>query len=180
MCAAPKGNKFALGLTNNGRRPDYATAEELAAKIQEYFDYCQGEFHEEEQPKLDKKGLPTDQKVKVKVWDRYPENLKITGLCLFLGFESRGTFDKQAERDDDFSYIVKRAKMVIEGGYEDRLWSDTPGSSTGAIFALKNMGWADKSEVKTDNNHKHTGNVFVFGEAKGCEPINDADGDKAD
>lgn len=40
--------------------------------------------------------------------------------------------------------------------------------------------WREKTEVKTDNKHQHTGNVFVFGEAKGCEPINDADGDKAD
>lgn len=176
--AAPKGNKFALGLSTSGRPPKYETSVELEVKIQEYFDYCEGEFHEEDQPQLDKKGEPTGKMIKVKIWDRYPENKTITGLCLFLGFDSRSTFDNQAKRDDEFSYIVNRAKMVIEGRYEDRLWSDIPGSATGAIFALKNMGWADKSEVK--NDLKLSGTILQFNRQPGNEDLNQPDEGKGD
>lgn len=123
--AAPKGNKFALGNTW-GRPPKYEHPEDLANKILEFIEYS------EEQG----------------------DSLTITGLCLYLGFESRSSFDKQAERDDDFSYIVKRAKMVIEQRYEEGLNSP---ACTGSIFALKNMGWKDKTEV--DMNADITTNV---------------------
>jgi hypothetical protein len=46
-------------------------------------------------------------------------------------------------RKKSFSYIVKRAKLAVENSYE-------LAGQTIDIFALKNMGWKDKSEV--DNN----------------------------
>jgi hypothetical protein len=67
----------------------------------------------------------------------------ITGLALSLGFESRQSFYDYEEKGD-FSYIIKRARLHIEMGYEQKLSSN---ACTGAIFALKNMGWKDKSEV---------------------------------
>lgn len=145
--AAPKGNKFALGNTW-GRPRYYETCEELAAKILDYITYCEGDYHEEEHIVYGTDNQPTGQKQTLKVCDRPPEGLTITGLCLFLGFESRSSFDKQAERDEDFSYIVKRAKMVVENRYEHGLSGNNP---TGPIFALKNMGWKDKQEI--DNTH---------------------------
>lgn len=69
------------------------------------------------------------------------EKYTITGLCLFCGFESRQSF-YEYENKEEFTYIIKRARMLIENMYEQRLQTNAP---TGAIFALKNMGWEDRN-----------------------------------
>ena len=66
-----------------------------------------------------------------------------TGLALFMGFSSRQSIDEY-QKYDGFSDSVKRAKTLVEWHYEMRLCGDKP---TGAIFALKNMGWSDKQEL---------------------------------
>lgn len=66
----------------------------------------------------------------------------ITGLCYSLGFESRQSF-YDYEQNEEFSYIIKRLRLKVESGYEDAL---SENACTGAIFALKNMGWKDKTE----------------------------------
>ena len=43
--------------------------------------------------------------------------------------------------------------MKIENGYEKRLFENNP---TGSIFALKNMGWKDKTETE------HSGELKVI------------------
>lgn len=88
----------------------------------------------------------------------------ITGLCLYLGFSSRQSFYDYEERDA-FSYIIKRARLVIESMYEEKLITNTP---TGAIFALKNMGWIDKQEVK----HEGTMVSVNVGDNKAKEGVN--------
>jgi hypothetical protein len=65
-----------------------------------------------------------------------------TGLALFLGFSSRQSIDEY-QHYDGFSDSVKKAKLFVEWHYEMRL---NGGQPTGAIFALKNMGWADRQE----------------------------------
>lgn len=67
------------------------------------------------------------------------EKPTITGMTLFVGFCSRASWDDYLKRDG-FSYIIKRAKMTVENSYEQS-------GGTFDIFALKNMGWVDKSEV---------------------------------
>jgi len=130
--AAPLGNKYALGLTNNGRPPIYETPEQLNEAINKYF--------ESVEPKINERG------------ERY-YNYTTTGLALFLGFESRQSLYDYRDKDDDskeFSYIIKRALLVIENKYEEAL---SFGSPTGSIFALKNMGWKDKTEVEQTNTN---------------------------
>lgn len=68
----------------------------------------------------------------------------ITGLCYYLGFESRQSFYDYEQRPE-FSYTVKRARLFIEQEYEEQL---TTGNTVGAIFALKNMGWRDRTETE--------------------------------
>ncbi len=70
--------------------------------------------------------------------------LTITGLALFLGFADRQSLYDYHGRDG-FSCIVKRSRLRVEHGYECRLGGSKP---TGAIFALKNMGWADNRSVQ--------------------------------
>ena len=67
----------------------------------------------------------------------------MTGMVLALGFCGRDALDDYAKRDG-FSLSVKRARALIEHAYERKLDRD---KCTGAIFALKNMGWSDRTEV---------------------------------
>jgi hypothetical protein len=108
---APKGNQFAKGITTNGRPPKFETAQELLDCVVSYFEDCEKE--------------------EIKA--------TITGLTLWLGFESRSSLDDYVKRSEDYSYIIKRAKLAVENSYE-------LSGGTIDIFALKNMGWSDKQE----------------------------------
>lgn len=66
----------------------------------------------------------------------------ISGLAFHLGFESKqSVYDY--EKFEEFTYPIKRARLRIEVEYEQKLSGN---SVTGSIFALKNMGWKDKTE----------------------------------
>ncbi|MEA1910003.1 MAG: terminase small subunit [Patescibacteria group bacterium] len=97
----------------------YKTAKELNDKIEEYFD----SVHEE-------------------------IDITITGLVLFLGFESRQSF-YDYEKKDGYTYTIKKARLRIENSYEKSLRKD---GRTGDIFALKNFGWRDKQEFDINAN----------------------------
>lgn len=108
--SAAVGNKYAIG--NKGGRPaKYESPEELIGSIMAFFDYC------------------NEDKIKA----------TITGLTLYLGFCSRSSLDDYIEKNDEYSYIIKRAKLAVENSYE-------LSGQTIDIFALKNMGWKDKTE----------------------------------
>lgn len=124
-----------------GRPPFFNKPEELEEKIQAYFEYIKGET--------------LDGKMAGPIVLRPPEPQTITGLALFLGFESRQSF-YDYEKNDEYSYIIKRARLQIEVGYEVRLHGTNP---TGAIFALKNMGWTDKQEI--DQKTEHSGSIAI-------------------
>lgn len=110
-----------------GRPALFSTPELLESKVQEYFN----QFNPEgDITPLNQEYRPT-----------------ITGLCLFLGFESRQSFYDYEERRG-FSYTIKKARMRIENQYELMLSSKNP---AGSIFALKNLGWTDKQEVVSRN-----------------------------
>ena len=80
-------------------------------------------------------------------FDKQIENkgiITVSGLAYALGFTSRQSIYDYKERDE-FSYIIKRATLFVETCYEEKL--STP-ACTGSIFALKNMGWRDRSETE--------------------------------
>jgi len=68
--------------------------------------------------------------------------LTITGLALRLNL-SRQTL-LNYESNDKLMDTVKRAKLVVENFAERQLLSG--GNAAGAIFALKNFNWTDKTE----------------------------------
>lgn len=74
------------------------------------------------------------------------EPITWTGMALALGFTSRHALDMYATYDG-FSASVKRAKVIVECSYENRLHGQ---NATGAIFALKNLNWKDKTEYGFD------------------------------
>lgn len=121
-----------------GRPPIFESPEDMQDKIDKFFIWVQGE-----------KGsmVNVDGQI-VQQWNRYPEPATITGLALFLGFESRQSVYDYAEKGD-FSYIIKKAKLRVECEYEKKLSAQ---NCTGSIFALKNMGWKDRSEIEHSGN----------------------------
>lgn len=123
---APKGNKFAL-FNKGGAPPIYKDVQILIDKIDEYFESFKSDGSEQFTPPLGFR--PT-----------------VAGLALYLGFESRQSIYDYRDRNQEFSYIIKRALTYIEMHYEQMLESK---SVAGAIFALKNMGWKDNLDVTT-------------------------------
>lgn len=115
-----------------GRPPLFETPADLKQKVDQYFEWIKGEKND--------KGEYT----------RDPEHVTITGIALYLGFESRQSF-YDYEKKDGFTYIIKRARMIVENSYEQNLRSN---NVTGSIFALKNMGWTDKQEVEQSTTIK--------------------------
>ena len=76
-------------------------------------------------------------------FNRDSGKITITGLALHLGFESRqSVYDY--EKNGLFSYTIKKARLRVENFYEENLMGD---HTAGAIFALKNFGWADNQNV---------------------------------
>ena len=76
------------------------------------------------------------------------EPVTITGLTLYLGFCSRDTF-YEYEKKPEFTDSIKKARLRVESEYEKKLHSQ---SVTGSIFALKNFGWKDKTEVESSGS----------------------------
>lgn len=118
-------------MKTNGSPPKFKNVEDIAVKIAEYFIFIKGEYHTEDD--------------KTVTCIRPAEPPTITGLALYLGFESRQSI-YDYEKRGKFSYTVKRARLTIESEYEKKLHGNNP---TGPIFALKNFGWQDR--------HEHTG-----------------------
>lgn len=103
-----------------GRPRKYDDPIELESECNKYFDKC-----------IEDKKRPT-----------------VTGLALSLGFASKQSL-YDYEKDETFSYPIKRALTMIENALEEKLENN---SVAGVIFALKNMGWKDKTEVDNNTN----------------------------
>ena len=137
LSEAMKGNQNALG-NNGGRPPKFETSKQLERMVTEYINDC-----------------PDTRPVTVgfKVVDVPCPT--ISGMAMYLGFVSRQSM-YDYENNPKFSYIIKKARIFIESEYEKKLHSN---SCTGAIFALKNMGWEDKQKTE------HSGGI-VWNETK--------------
>lgn len=75
------------------------------------------------------------------------EEITITGLCLYLGIH-KDTFYEYAQKEE-FKDVINLARLIVENSYEISLRKN---GRTGDIFALKNFGWRDKSEVEVQKN----------------------------
>lgn len=123
--AAKKGNKYAIG--NKGGRPGlFNSPEELQSKVNEYFN-----------------GGANKRKIAIGLTAVEIPYYTICGLAYYLGFSSRQSL-LDYEKKEEYSDIIKKARLRIEMAYEECLMDKSP---AGAIFALKNMGWSDRSEV---------------------------------
>jgi len=116
-----------------GRPPMFKTPEELQTKVDEYFI------------------IPDDDLEK---------RFTVCGLAYSLGFSSRQSIYDYLNKGDEFSYIVKRAVFFIESRYEGLLQSN---NVAGVIFALKNMGWKDKTEQETTHRFNKMPTIMING-----------------
>jgi hypothetical protein len=73
--------------------------------------------------------------------DKFIESPTIAGLALHLGFSTKEEFELY-ESKGLFGKHLKKARLRILAYYESRLHQPSP---TGAMFALKSMGWDEKS-----------------------------------
>jgi hypothetical protein len=118
----------------------FNTPAQLKKLIDDYFDYIKGDCHETEKPGKEGK---TQSFTVEKVWNREPEPPTLSGLMLFLGFNTRQLFDTYCS-EGEFADILNRGRLNIEACYEKKLHSP---SATGAMFALKSMGWNEKPDT---------------------------------
>lgn len=134
-----------------GRPPKYSSKEEIQAKIDAYFEECQGKVL------LDSEGSPIrDKNGNLIYTNKRP--ITVTGLALALGFTSRqALLNYQAKKE--FVDTITRAKAVVEMYAEERLF-DKDGAG-GAKFSLANNfeGWKEKKQVEADVNKDVTINV---------------------
>lgn len=81
------------------------------------------------------------------------EELGRAGLCVFLGI-SKETLNKLSKQPN-FDEVVRMALTRIEKKYEVDL---TAKGRASEVFALKQYGWADKSEAEI----KGTGSIEII------------------
>ena len=115
---------------NNHRHhtPVYSTPEEMQAKIDEYYAYCEGHKltdPETGEPVLNKFG-------EVIIIDSHP--LTMSGLAFYLGLSRNGLMNYT--RKDEFLPVIQRARDRVEMYAEERLY-DKDGCQ-GARFVLQN------------------------------------------
>ena len=116
--------------------PIFKTARKLSNKAQAYFRYIEGEYH-----------LETKLGEGQKIYNREPEPATLTGLALFIGFNSRRELEDY-EQNGEFGYVISRSRLKVEALYEKKLHQTAP---SGAMFALKSMGWKEKSDENLIN-----------------------------
>jgi len=120
--------------------PNFTNAPHLVARIDAYFFSIEGEYHFEDKPG----GKVTEDQPapQHKVWDREPEPATFSALALHLGFNSLQAFDDYTG-NGHLADTLKWGRLRIEASYEKKLHNQ---SATGAIFALKRMGWNDRED----------------------------------
>jgi hypothetical protein len=122
-------------------------------RIAHYFEYIKGNYHMEDVP--DKKDPSI--MVKQKIFDREPEPPTLTGLALYLGFTSLEAFEVY-EQKGHFAAQLQMGRLMIEAEYEKRLHYQ---SATGAIFALKTLGWKEHNEQGTGIEQLKSINITI-------------------
>lgn len=113
-----------------GRPPKYTAPATMAEKIAAYFESLRGEGDKPDRP-------PT-----------------MAGLALALGFLDRQSLRDYSARSEEYSCLVKKARLRIEAHHEERL---SGANCTGSICWMNNhAGYTTTTELK------HTGSVTIL------------------
>ena len=124
MCAAHKGNTYAIG--NKGKPKKWTDVEEMIKAIDKWFKWCA----DNNKP------------------------LTVTGLAIALDFTSRLAllnYEKKVGYEEYF-YSIKKAKLIVQNFSEEYLYSGK--HVAGAIFSLKeNYKWKDRIDFTSKGEH---------------------------
>lgn len=91
---------------------------------------------------------PEDMSKAIEAYFEGEDKPTMSGLALHLGFTQLAGLHHYEGYSEEFFNVIKNANLRVMNGYEKRLYSNNP---TGAIFALKNMGWTDRQEINIDD-----------------------------
>ena len=140
----------------------FKSAAELVARINAYFTSVGIEYTLEPRPSKNPKYNINKAPDELKVTPTKPAGDKydpptIAGLAFFLGFDSLGDFATYEARGK-YPHYLKRARLLIAASYEKKLHNT---NASGAIFALKGMGWSEQSDSKPAAPASTTFNIHV-------------------
>lgn len=140
--AAPKGNKFWLLRSSHGRKPIFASPEDLWKCCVEYFEWV------EENPLYEAKVCSYQGQ---NVIESLPKMraMTLSGLCLFLDI-SQDAWENYRQRQD-FVGVVREAETVI---YNQK-FAGAAADLLNANIIARDLGLRDKVETE------HTGGVTV-------------------
>lgn len=131
--AAPVGNRFWEARSSHGRKPIFATPEDLWIAASEYFEWVEANpLYEDKVTSF--QGVNTHEPLaKMRA-------MTISGLCIFLDI-ARSTWDEY-RANKDFSGIVTRVEEIIR----DQKFSGAAADLLNANIIARDLGLADRSE----------------------------------
>lgn len=132
--AAPKGNQFWKARSSHGRKPIFASPDDLWEACTEYFQWV------EDNPLWEDK-VTSFQGVNTHEPLAKMRAMTISGLCIFLDV-TRSTWDEYRKREG-FSDIVTQVEEIIR----DQKFSGAAADLLNANIIARDLGLADKSEL---------------------------------
>lgn len=135
--AAPKGNKYYMNRTKDGRELIYSTPEELLEKAYSYFIWC--DKTPLKRSEVLKGGVKAGKVVKISLDRPYT----LVGMCNYLGISKR-TFDNYEERKD-YLPITTYIRDIIQ---QNQIEGAVVGNYNANIVA-RLLGLVDKQEVES-------------------------------
>lgn len=135
--AAPKNNQFWKLRSKHGRDKIFATPELMLEAANEYFEHQSQQSWE----KTDFKGKENEM---VKIPTSSPFTL--TGLCIFLGVNTKYFTEFEENCTKDFSEVITHIREVI---YTQKFEGAAVGAYNSNIIA-RDLGLSDKRELNGD------------------------------
>lgn len=84
----------------------------------------------------------------------------LSGMRIYLGFNSRQSILNYQERSPEFFDAIKRVWLELGKHYE--IMGQQGKGGNFPIFALKQVGWTDRREVRHENMSKSIGVVKIM------------------
>ena len=132
--SAPKGNEFWKARSSHGRKPIFATPDDLWNACLEYFEWV------EANPLYETKAFAFQGVVTKETLPKM-RAMTIDGLCLFLDIGIQTWYDYKGR--DDFSEVTSRAENVIRS----QKFAGAAADLLNANIIARDLGLADKSEL---------------------------------
>lgn len=132
---APKGNKFWMARSSNGRNPKFISAAQLWEACLEYFEWV------EKNPLKEQKVFCSQGSIHRATVNKM-RAMTISGLCLFIDV-SPDTW-RVMKANDIFSSVIQRAEQIIY----DQKFTGAAADLLNANIIARELGLAEKREVK--------------------------------